>query len=184
MAALRKLGVDEFVSEYEVLDNGDGSYICRYVPKVSGDVHIHVYVNGEAVKGSPFVLKVAPTVWAPLRFDHQSAEGIEWSEGGKVVSNLDSKGELRWASTRHGLPKDKTMWLRMKVTNLGEGCICITTNPNGIDGPKNRQKPWQEHHAFGWCAQKGGIIVEGGREQIEAAVWGGFNDEEELVFDV
>ena len=49
-----------FVSDVVITDQGNGSYLCSYTPRVEGDCNMHVRINGLPVKDSPFPVHILP----------------------------------------------------------------------------------------------------------------------------
>ena len=42
----------------KLTDRGDGTYMCEYRPWMTGQYHIHIALDDEPIKGSPFNLNV------------------------------------------------------------------------------------------------------------------------------
>ena len=50
-----------------IVDSQDGCYTVSYKPEAAGELNVRITVSGEAIKGSPFQLKVEERGWLTVQ---------------------------------------------------------------------------------------------------------------------
>ena len=58
-----------------IKDSHDGCYKVSYKPETAGEINIRITVSGEAIKGSPFQLKVEERGWLTVKRKKKGRSG-------------------------------------------------------------------------------------------------------------
>jgi hypothetical protein len=100
-----------------VKDLDDGSYRLLYCPRFIGHALVHIFVNGEPIRGSPFRVFVASAAFAPLAFAAHAQPGVQVSLDRKQCSISSPAVVL----AQHRLPPRHVSWVAVKVLQVGGG---------------------------------------------------------------
>jgi hypothetical protein len=168
-----------FVSDVVITDQGNGSYVCSYTPRVEGDCNMHVRINGLPVKDSPFPVHILPANRTIVFVDLSSQlnHGARLERGNAVArQNLQVKTH-RVAISKEALPIDRPSWFKFKI-NLLHGS---STGRSGNSGwvflgitshTQPKETSHRDHTSYGWAGH--GQVWESGVDHNGEQGWKGF----------
>jgi len=160
----------------DVVDRGDGTYVCRFIPRVDGPNLISVRINGIKIQGSPFRVQVAP---AALKFRFvQSAQpsSAQIETDGRVVRQNIRTNAYRLAIAQPALSMNQRSWFKFKITTMKSGGWIFL----GLIGNREpREASHRDVTAYGWANHR--QVWEGGSESTGKDGWEGFRAGETAI---